>query len=153
MTSKKTKKKKEELRNNCSKVVKQRQRGALILPVFTESVVIHALGLHVRVQVLFFFHWGEKNKHSRRDVWVIPVETPLPSPEFAPKRMTAAPPPLVAANLISSNKEGEKTSPSFEVVSHFASKRDVLKSLTINFPRQPVVELVCSANLDGRGRG
>lgn len=37
------------------------------LPVFTEGVVIHALGLHVWVKVLFLFHCSQKEKEDISD--------------------------------------------------------------------------------------
>lgn len=49
-------------------VARELQRGGEIalrglrLPVFTECVVIHALGLHVWVKVLFFFHCSQNEE-------------------------------------------------------------------------------------------
>lgn len=86
----------QELRQGGETAAGGRGWGAPLLPVFTESVVIHALGLHVRVQVLFFFHWCGKKMHSRRGEWVTAEKTSsssssTSSPVFAPERMTADP--------------------------------------------------------------
>lgn len=49
-------------------VARELQRGGEIvlrglrLPVFTKCVVIHALGLHVWVKVLFFFHCSQNEE-------------------------------------------------------------------------------------------